>query len=86
MRENRPARRRRNVASPTGRGMHGYRAGGARAAPGPVNCRGVGPYRPSTLLLTMTFTATRRFIALPSSVSLGASGSAVAIPVGVSMR
>ena len=43
-------------------------------------------YKPSTLLLTRIFTATRRFCALPSSVSLLAAGSASAIPVGVSMR
>jgi hypothetical protein len=35
-------------------------------------------------LLTRMFTATRRFCALPSGVSLLAAGSASAIPVGVS--
>jgi len=44
------------------------------------------PYSPSTALLTSTFTATRRFCALPSGVLLSASGSAFAMPVGVSMR
>jgi len=43
-------------------------------------------YRPSTALLTMIFTETRRFCALPSGVLLSASGSDSAIPVGVSMR
>ena len=51
---------------------------------------GQGPPRashiPSRPLLTRTFTATRRFCALPSTVSLLAAGSASAIPVGVSMR
>ncbi len=42
--------------------------------------------KPSTLLLTSTFTATRRFCALPSGVKLLARGSALAIPVGVSTR
>src|SRR5690606_36504346 len=41
---------------------------------------------PSRPLLTSTFTATRRFCALPNGVSLSASGSASAIPVGVSIR
>ncbi len=41
---------------------------------------------PSRPLLTRTFTATRRFCALPSTVSLFANGSASDIPVGVSMR
>ena len=43
-------------------------------------------YSPSTLLLTSTFTDTRRFCALPSSVSLLTNGSDSAIPVGVNMR
>ena len=58
---------------------------------GPFDCgAGAGPprayHRPSTLLLTRMFTATRRFCALPSGVALLASGSALAMPVGVSMR
>src|SRR5690606_12344693 len=54
--------------------------------------RGVGqsppraPYRPSRPLLTRTFTATRRFCALPAAVLLSAIGSALDMPVGVSMR
>lgn len=43
-------------------------------------------HRPSSPLLTRTFTATRRFCALPWAVSLSANGSASDIPVGVSMR
>jgi hypothetical protein len=43
-------------------------------------------YRPSRPLLTRMLTETRRFWALPSAVSLLASGSASAMPVGVSMR
>lgn len=57
---------------------------------GPATSRPPLPRRsvqnPSTALLTSTFTATRRFCALPSSVSLLASGSDSAMPVGVSTR
>src|SRR5436305_1368133 len=74
-----------------------YGVGSGPAVPDPIAgrlggaaCGEAGPPRaihiPSTLLLTRIFTATRRFWALPSGVSLLASGSALAIPVGVSMR
>ncbi len=62
---------------------------GGRAKPAPARSYKPEPEllsRPSTALLTRTFTATRRFCALPSGVVLSASGSAVAMPVGVSMR
>ena len=55
---------------------------GAGEPPAPAH----SDYIPSTLFETSTLTATRRFCALPSGVLLSASGSAVAIPVGVSIR
>lgn len=67
-------------------------AGAQKASPIRLDQRGVGkarpstPHIPSTLLLTRMFTATRRFCALPSGVLLSAKGSALAIPVGVSIR
>jgi len=65
---------------PSGICVHKDGPGGDRPLPARAT------HKPSTLLLTSTFTATRRFWALPSSVSLLAAGSALAIPVGVSMR
>lgn len=58
----------------------------AKAELGVGNAHPEAPYMPSRPLLTMIFTATRRFCALPPAVSLGAAGSASDIPVGVSIR
>ncbi len=49
-------------------------------------CPPLRSHIPSRPLLTKILTATRRFWALPWAVLLSAKGSALAIPVGVSMR
>src|SRR5690606_15229012 len=74
------------TATPRRRTFLHVRRRGASIIAGAGSARPGTAQRPSTLLLTRMFTATRRFCALPSGVVLSASGSASAIPVGVSIR